>query len=100
MTALSDIRAFLTSRIALLAICGDHRGSKVDYRFLMPRQIRTKPPAARDVIVELARQTKRPLDEVESVYEQQLDILESYATVKAFVPVFAKRRAREVLAQH
>jgi hypothetical protein len=55
---------------------------------------------ARDVILELARQTNRPVDEVESVYAQQLNVLESYATVKTFVPVFAKRRAREVLRRY
>jgi Protein of unknown function (DUF3562) len=66
----------------------------------MQRKIRIKPQGAREVIVELARQTHRPLEEVESVYEHQLDVLESYATVKAFVAVFAKRRAREELARH
>ena len=66
----------------------------------MQRMVDTKLPGARDVIIELAHQTQRPLDEVESVYEQQLRLLESYATVKAFVPVFAKRRAREVLKRY
>ena len=66
----------------------------------MQRRVLTKVPGAREVIIELAHQTHRPLEEVESVYEQQLDLLESYATVKAFVPVFAKRRAREVLGRY
>jgi Protein of unknown function (DUF3562) len=66
----------------------------------MEQRIHTTAPGEREVIVELAQQTQRPLDEVESVYEEQRDLLESYATVKTFVPVFAKRRAREVLARH
>ena len=66
----------------------------------MEQRIRTKAPGEREVIVELARQTQRPLHEVETVYEEQRELLESYATVKTFVPVFAKRRAREVLARH
>jgi hypothetical protein len=66
----------------------------------MQRNGRIKPPAARDVILELARQTERPPEEVESVYSQQLDMLEAYATVKTFVPVFAKRRTREALSRH
>lgn len=73
---------------------------KPPYADRMQRLVRTKVPGAREVIIELAHQTQRPLDEVESVYERQLDLLESYATVKTFVPVFAKRRAREVLGQY
>jgi hypothetical protein len=64
------------------------------------RQVRMKVAAAKDVIVELARQTARPIEEVGLVYEQQLNQLEAYATVKIFVPVLAKRRAREALTRH
>jgi hypothetical protein len=65
----------------------------------MQRQARVKPPVAHDVIVELARVTERPIEVVEVVYERQLSALEAYATVKVFVPVLAKRRAREVLTR-
>jgi hypothetical protein len=57
-------------------------------------------PRPRDVIAELARQTDRPIEEVESVYARQLEEVEAYATVKAFVPVIAKRRARDILRRH
>ncbi len=66
----------------------------------MQRPARIKSLGAQDVITDLARQTNRPVDEVEHVYAVQLDTLEAYATVKAFVPIFAKRRAREVLSRH
>jgi hypothetical protein len=54
-------------------------------------------PAPGDVIADLARQTERPIEEVEIVYARELEVLEAYASVKAFVPVFAKRRARDLL---
>jgi hypothetical protein len=66
----------------------------------MLRQPRTKAPAAGDVIAELARQTQRPVDEVKAVYERELNELESYATVKTYLPVLAKRRARDTLSGH
>jgi hypothetical protein len=65
----------------------------------MRGNVRTKRPAARDVIIELARETQHSPEEVERVYERQLAELEAYATVKAFVPVLAKRRARETLSR-
>ncbi len=66
----------------------------------MQRQLRIKPPAAGDVIAELARQTQRPVDEVRAVYERELNELERYATVKTYVPVLARRRARDALNRH
>jgi len=54
----------------------------------------------REAIAELARQTERPIDEVASVYSRQLEELEAYATVPAYVPLFAKRRARDILRRH
>jgi hypothetical protein len=57
-------------------------------------------PTSRDVIADLARQTERPVEEVESVYSRQLTELEAYATVFAYVPLFAKRRARDILRSH
>jgi hypothetical protein len=63
-----------------------------------------EPPApkirSKDVIVELARQTSKPLEEVQRVYTRQLAELDEYATVKAFVPVFAKRRTRDILSHY
>ena len=63
-----------------------------------PRQPAGADP--RDVVADLARQTERPIGEVESVYSRQLEELEAYATVFAYVPLFAKRRARDILRRH
>jgi hypothetical protein len=52
---------------------------------------------AQDIIDELARRTGRPVEVVRTVYEEQLAILASDATVTVFLPVLARRRAREVL---
>lgn len=57
-------------------------------------------PRAQDVIAELSLQTDRPLEEVQRVYARQLVELDAYATVKTFVPVIAKRRARDILRRH
>jgi hypothetical protein len=54
----------------------------------------------RAVVADLARQTERPIEEVERVYSRQLEELEAYATVLAYVPLFAKRRARDILRRH
>lgn len=66
----------------------------------MPHPAQIKSPGTQAIITELARQTNRPVDEVEHVYAVQLDTLEAYATVKTFVPILAKRRTREVLSRH
>jgi hypothetical protein len=66
----------------------------------MKRQVHVKSQGAHEVIAELARQTERPIEEVARVYQRQLEQLEAYATVPTFVPVFAKRLAREVLTRH
>lgn len=49
---------------------------------------------------ELARVTNHPLDEVRVVYERQFRDLDSQARVKTYLPIFAARRTREVLATH
>jgi Protein of unknown function (DUF3562) len=65
----------------------------------MPFDVRTR-TSAQAAIADIARQTELPIEEVKNVYLQQLDLLHSYATVDAFVPILAKRRTREVLARH
>ena len=57
-------------------------------------------PRSQDVIAELVRQTDRPAEEVGKVYALQLVELDAYATVKTFIPVIAKRRARDILSHH
>ena len=66
----------------------------------MQPQIRPRSEPVQDVIQELARRTGRPVEQVRSVYEEQLAILGSDARVTAFLPVLAKRRAQEVLRAH
>ena len=63
----------------------------------MQPQIRPRTEPAQDVIQELTRRTGRPVEQVRSVYEEQLAILGSDARVTVFLPVLAKRRAHEVL---
>jgi hypothetical protein len=58
-----------------------------------------RPPQSKKVIVDLARQTGRSFEEARSVYEGELKALESEAKVQAFVPVIARKRAREALAR-
>jgi hypothetical protein len=46
---------------------------------------------------ELAEQLHRPLEEVSEVYRHEVEALERDATVKTYIPVFARRRTMEVL---
>jgi uncharacterized protein DUF3562 len=55
---------------------------------------------SRNAINELARQTRKPLEEVAAVYERERARLDAQATVKTFVDVLAKRRAQELLRPH
>jgi Protein of unknown function (DUF3562) len=57
-------------------------------------------PVPQELIVELATQTHRPVEEVKQVYEQQFNRLETYATVKTYLAILARRRARETLSRH
>lgn len=66
----------------------------------MERHLQIQSPGVHNAIAELARQTERPIEEVETVYTQQLDLLRSYATVHTYLPILAKRRARELLTSH
>ena len=50
-----------------------------------------------DAIHDLAVQTERPVDEVRAVYETELEAIYAEASVKTFVPIFAKRRTLERL---
>jgi hypothetical protein len=54
-------------------------------------------PASHTVIRDLARQTGRSYEEAEAVYEREYERLESRATVKTYIPVMARRRAKEAL---
>ena len=65
----------------------------------MQRQFRSRVEPAQDVIDDLARRTRRPVEQVRFVYEQQLAILEADAKVTVFLTVLAKRRAKEVLGR-
>ena len=58
---------------------------------------RRKPEPAREVIHQIAQETQRPVEEVRTVYERQLERLESRATVTAFVEILARRKTREAL---
>jgi hypothetical protein len=63
--------------------------------------MRTHPavtPASHTVIRDLARQTGRSYEEAEAVYEREFERLESRATVTTYIPVMARRRAKEVLS--
>ncbi len=56
-----------------------------------------KPEPAREVIHQIAHETQRPVEEVRTVYERQLERLESRATVTAYVEILARRKTREAL---
>lgn len=59
--------------------------------------MRRKPEPAHEVIHQLARETQRPVEEVRTVYERQLERLESRAKVTTFVELLARRKTREQL---
>lgn len=46
----------------------------------------------------LAQELNHPLEEVQEVYETQFHRLEGEARIKTFLPIFAARRARSILA--
>jgi hypothetical protein len=63
--------------------------------------MRTHPaltPGSHTVIRELAKQTGHSYEEAEAVYEREIERLESAAKVTTFIPVIARRRAKEVLS--
>jgi hypothetical protein len=66
-------------------------------RKVMHSPIRRRTQPAPDVIHQLARETQRPVEEVRTVYERQLERLESRATVKGYVEILARRKTREAL---
>jgi hypothetical protein len=53
-----------------------------------------------DAVHRLAKQTQRPLEEVQAVYERELEALSKDATVTTYLPVIAYRQARERLMKH
>jgi hypothetical protein len=62
----------------------------------MPRPTSMREGASSDVR-ELAQQTNTPIEEARAVYERELAALEADARVTMYVPVLAKRHARERL---
>jgi len=56
-----------------------------------------RPPHRNPVITLLAREFQLPPNEVREIYERELAALDPGARVKAFVPIFASRRVRELL---
>jgi len=54
---------------------------------------------AHEAIDELMRQTGRPEGEERTVYEGQLVVLGTDAKVTVYLPILAKRRARELLSR-
>lgn len=65
----------------------------------MQRHVRTRVESAQDVINDLACRTQRPVDEVRTVYEEQLALLEADAKVRIYIAILAKRRAHELLSR-
>ena len=63
----------------------------------MQRETRPRIEPAQEVIEDLARRMRRPIEEVRLVYEQQLAILEADARVTVFLLVLARRRTQEAL---
>ncbi len=53
-----------------------------------------------DAVHRLAKQTRRPLAEVQAVYERELEALSKDATVTTYLPVIAYRQARDRLMKH
>ena len=53
-----------------------------------------------DAVHRLAKQTKRPIEEVQAVYERELEALSKDAKVTTYIPVIAYRQARERLMGH
>ena len=54
----------------------------------------------RDVVSELAQITNRSIEEARAAYERELAALEARANVTMYIPVLAKRYARERLKDH
>jgi hypothetical protein len=53
--------------------------------------------AGHGLIGDLARQTGSSYEEAQLAYEREVTRLESDATVATYIPVIARRRAREAL---
>jgi len=53
----------------------------------------------RSMVEELAATSQAPVDLVERVYRVELTSLESHARIRLYLPIIARRRAREVLRQ-
>ena len=63
----------------------------------MPDGARFARDRDQDAVDDLAKHTKVPIDEVRAIYHEELAALAHGARVTTFLPVLAKRRARERL---
>ncbi|QJR14203.1 DUF3562 domain-containing protein [Usitatibacter palustris] len=52
------------------------------------------------LIAEIAARSHHPLEEVREIYEAEFTRLDGQARVKSFLPIFAARSARKILAAH
>ncbi len=52
-----------------------------------------------DVIEELAKKTQRPVEEVTTIYREQLAILEAGAKTSMYLRIFAGRMTRNMLTK-
>ena len=60
----------------------------------------TTPKNSRAVTEAIARETQRPIEEVERIYQEALRELASDAKITQYLGVLASRRARMRLRQH
>ena len=61
---------------------------------------RSRARASTDVVRDLAAQADCTIEEARAAYERELAELDARARVKMYVPVLAKRFARERLKRH
>jgi hypothetical protein len=55
-------------------------------------------PQSHALVRALAEQSNLSIEEVRGIYDTQFQHLESQASVKTYLPIFAARRTREVLS--
>jgi hypothetical protein len=60
---------------------------------------RAKQQLSCDVVRELAKLTNRSIEEAQATYERELAALEARAKVTMYIPVLARRYARERLGR-
>jgi hypothetical protein len=62
------------------------------------RSIEFGTPRNQQDLLAIARETKRPVEEVVRVYELQFQRLDREARVRNFLPILAARNARKILS--